>query len=118
MADKKEYASGCYFNDPHERAPEFVVGRISVNVQKFIGWLEQQETSDKGYVNLNVKRGRDGKPYVELDTWKPAGRDSGRPQSQAARDYREASGGAPARSYEPEFDDQIPFAPCERGWLV
>lgn len=110
MNDRKEYASGLYFNDPHANAPDFVIGKISVNVDKFIPWLENQIPSEKRYVNLSVKRGRDGKPYVELDTWKPTGRDSGAPQSTAAREYRDAS----ARSYEPVsagFDDDIKDIP-------
>ncbi len=94
---KTEYATGCYWNDPHERAPEFVIGRISINVDKFLPWLEGQETSDKGYVSLNVKRGRDGKPYVELDTYKKS------PNAPQSRERAQTA--LPAD----DFNDSIPF---------
>ena len=87
MSNQIEFASGVYF-DRHEKAPDFVAGRLSVNVSKFIEWIEQQERSEKGYVNMQVLRKRDGTGYyVALDTWKP--------QKQQQR-------GA-------DFDDSIPF---------
>lgn len=69
MADI-EFAQGLYFNLPHERAPDFVLGGLAINPQKFIRWLEEQQPDDKGYVKLTVKRGREGKPYIALDTYK------------------------------------------------
>jgi hypothetical protein len=71
MSDKIVFASGAYF-DRNDKAPDFVVGRLSVNVDKFVAWLAEQERSEKGYVNMQVLRKRDGSGYyVALDTWKP-----------------------------------------------
>jgi hypothetical protein len=70
MSEKIEFASGLYFNLPHEKAPDFVLGSLSVKPDTFIRWLEEQRPDDKGYVRLTVKRGREGKVYVALDTWK------------------------------------------------
>lgn len=86
---KTEFAEGIYFNQPHERAPDFVLGTISIRPQAFIAWLEQQTENDKGYVRLKVNVGREsGKPYVALDDWKPENRTEPQPD---------------------DFDESIPF---------
>ncbi len=95
-----EFASGAYF-DRNEKAPDFVVGRLSLNVDKFAAWLAEQERSEKGYVNMQVLRKRDGTGYyVALDTWKPQAKQA-QPEPAAA-----------------DFDDAIPFMTHERGMLV
>jgi len=96
-----QFASGIYFDTPHEKAPDYVLGRISVNADKFIAWLEAQEKSEKGYVNMNVKRSKGGKVYVELDTWKP---------TKQKQQQHETAGA--------DFSDDIPFASHEREMLV
>lgn len=97
---EKIFASGCYF-DRREQAPDWVVGRISINVDKFVEWLSEQDRSEKGYVNLNVHRKRDGSSYyVELDTWRP---DTNR--QPEVNEYAEAKG----RVAVPDLNDDIPF---------
>lgn len=109
---EKEFVSGLYWNDPNERAPDFVKGRISLNADKFAEWLSRQERSEKGYVNVQILRKRDGSGYYAvLDDWKPSqGRSNaggsatyGYTQKTSASAYREATGG------NPDFDDPIPF---------
>ena len=75
MADTKVFAEGFYF-DRRENAPDFVVGRISVKVNKAKDFLDAQ-ANDKGYVNLNILRSRDGGYYMEVDKWQPKKRDDG-----------------------------------------
>ena len=104
MSDKKVFSEGIYFNAPHERAPEFVIGKLSIARERFIGWLEQQTASEKGYVNLQIKKSRDGKIYIELDSWQPGER---------AEPRRE-----PAGPVVEDFNDDIPFDAHERGWLA
>ncbi len=89
----KEFASGIYFDTPSEKAPDYVLGKISVNVAKFVHWVTTQETSEKGYVNMNVKRSKGGNIYVELDTWKPT---KGRKSEEQ-------------KTLADEFNDDIPF---------
>lgn len=94
MADN-DLANGVYFNLPHERAPEFVLGSLSIQPERFIEWLQAQQTNAKGYVRLSIKRARGtGKPYLALDTWEPSGQN--RTQSGPT---------LPAD----DFDDDIPF---------
>jgi len=51
------------------KSPEWVVGQLSLKADEAIAFI--QKNTDKGWVNLNVNIGKSGKPYVELDTWKP-----------------------------------------------
>jgi hypothetical protein len=97
------FARGFYFDEPKDTAPEWVVGKVSINKQQFLGWLEKQGTNDKGYVRLDVKRSKDGKIYAALDTWQPQG---------ARSEAREYGGGGSARKDVAEpFDDlaDLPF---------
>lgn len=84
MSDK-QFAEGIFFNPPHDKAPDFVVGKIAIVKDKFLGWLDQQQTVGKGYVNLQVKRSRDGKMYLEVDTWEPKA-EGRRTESQRSND--------------------------------
>ena len=69
----KEYPKGIYFNRPRENAPEFVLGSISIKKQEFLEWLDQKETNEKGYVNLDVLNGKEEKPYLAVNDYKPKG---------------------------------------------
>lgn len=66
---EKTYADGIFFNKKHEKAPDFVLGSLSLIPEKFASWLEQQVPDEKGYIRLQIKEGRE-KPYIELDTYK------------------------------------------------
>ena len=70
MADK-QFAEGFFFDRPREGAPEFVKGRLSVNVEKAIAFLGEKK-NDKGYVNLDLLQSKDGtKLYFTVNDWKP-----------------------------------------------
>lgn len=62
------YAKGIYFNKPHERAPKFVLGNISIKKEVLVDWLNEQTPTEKGYIKLQVLEGRE-KPEVKLDEW-------------------------------------------------
>lgn len=110
MSDKI-FAEGVYWSR-RDSAPDYVIGRIGIDVERFVKWLEKQPTSERGYLNLNVLRGRNGKEYVELDTWQPG-------NAKAARSEGREYGGGGSRQETPvvDFDDSIPFMTHERGWL-
>ena len=65
---EKVFADGFIFKR-NENAPEFVVGAMSIKVDEAMAFLAQNESN--GWVNLNVKKSKGGKFYMELDTWKP-----------------------------------------------
>lgn len=69
---EKNYADGLFYNEPHENAPDFVLGSLSINKDQFLDWLNQQQANEKGYVKIDIKRSKEkGTPYCELNTWKP-----------------------------------------------
>ena len=67
---EKIYAKGL-FAKRNEKAPEFVVCSLSLGTDDFIQFLEEN-TNDKGYVNLQVLKSKDkGTFYAILDTFEP-----------------------------------------------
>lgn len=69
MSDELEFPDGIGFNDPHEKAPDFVLGKVWIRPGELISWLQDRQDAD--YINLQVKRGRSGKPYLSVDNWTP-----------------------------------------------
>ena len=53
----------------NENAPEWVIGSLSIKVDEAIAFLKSNEK--KGWVNIETKTGKSGKPYCQLDTWEP-----------------------------------------------
>lgn len=65
---EKVFADGFMFK-MNPNSPEWVVGSLSLKAEEAIEFIKNN--TDKGWVNLKVNVGKSGKPYVELDTWKP-----------------------------------------------
>lgn len=68
MADKT-FPEGFMVQNPSDRAPDFVKGRIGVRVDKFSTWA-REHMDDRGWVNLDLLESRDGKLYAALNTYK------------------------------------------------
>lgn len=51
-----------------DNAPDFILANVSVKKRELIEWLE---STPGDWVNWVLKRGRSGKCYAEVDTWKP-----------------------------------------------
>lgn len=66
MDNQKTFAKGINFKRA-ENAPEFVVGKLSIKTDEAISFLN--ETSKNGWVNLDIKKAKSGKFYIELDTY-------------------------------------------------
>lgn len=64
---------GISFFEPRQGAPDFILGSISINRERFISYLMTQETDEKGYIPFDVKMSKAGKPYVSLNTYKKGG---------------------------------------------
>jgi hypothetical protein len=65
---EKVFADGFVFKR-NEKAPDFVVGGISVKVEDAVAFLRKHDKN--GWVNLQVKNSQGGKYYIELDTFEP-----------------------------------------------
>lgn len=96
--EEKIFADGFVFKR-NEKAPEFVIGRMSIKVDEAIAFIKQHESN--GWVNLGVKQARSGNYYIELDTFKPA--------NDSAVEKYEAKKPAPKQQEEPEEEDDLPF---------
>ena len=91
MKDEKELVRGIVPSDPSPKAPDFVVMKMGVNVDSLKEWLAAHPANDKGWINMEVLRKKDGSGlYVVQDTWQPT-----------------------EKSLKPKFDDkeleEIPF---------
>ncbi len=96
--DEKIFADGFSFKR-NEKAPDFVVGRLSMKADEAVAFIRQHEKG--GWVNLNIKTARSGNHYVELDTYEPT--QGGAPAAPKA---------APAPAPAPQADDKdgdLPF---------
>lgn len=65
---EKVFADGFSFK-MNANSPEWVIGGLSIKADQAIEFIKNNQ--DNGWVNLKVNIGKSGKPYVELDTWKP-----------------------------------------------
>ena len=66
---EKRFPTGMYLNPPREGAPEFVRGSISIKKAEVLEWLNQEQSNDKGYVNLDVLKSREGKLYLAINDY-------------------------------------------------
>jgi hypothetical protein len=83
-----------------DNAPEYVLVNLSIKVDEAVAFLQQHQSN--GWVNLQVKRSKQGKIYAALDTWKPTQGDSA---VQGIAHARQAA----APSLEPFEDKDLPF---------
>lgn len=100
MSNDTNFIPGLFFKDKHENAPDFVICKGSIKVADMAAWLA---TQDGEWVSFDLKRSREGKPYSQIDTWKPDSQKGGTSSARQAPSN-------PRRDAEPEFDDSsIPF---------
>lgn len=72
--EDKIFVNGLVSKDVADNAPEWILGKMSIQVNELINWLEKNRKiqDDNGWINLTVKRSKStGKRYIEVDTWKP-----------------------------------------------
>ena len=102
---------GLFFKDKHENAPDFVMCKGSIKIADLAAWLQKQEGE---WVNFDLKRSRDGKPYASVDDWKPNG---GSARTPAPRQSRPQPVQATEAFDDAGFDDQeIPFCTNRSIW--
>lgn len=69
MAEDKILAEGLFFKEKRQNAPEFVIGGFSIKIDQFSKFVKDHK--DGEYLNFQVLKSKQGKPYIVLDTWKP-----------------------------------------------
>ena len=71
MNTEKQFPVGIRIDKPREGAPDFVRGRIGVEVDKFIAYLGEHK-NDRGWVNFDILSYKEGgNLYLKLNDWKP-----------------------------------------------
>ena len=70
MSDSPNFVEGMYFKDPSPQAPDFVKGKLSINVASFVPWFEAY-AKGKEWINMDIKISKGGKAYIAIDDWKP-----------------------------------------------
>lgn len=68
MNNEKEFAKGLYFKPKHQKAPDFVLGGLSIKRVDLIEWLNSKPDE---WINLQIKNSKENKLYIEVDNWKP-----------------------------------------------
>jgi hypothetical protein len=72
MSDS-DLVMGFYPKQPSEKAPDFVIGKVSVKIADFKTWLYEFEAAnpDEEWLNIDLKVSKQGKGYAVVDHWKP-----------------------------------------------
>jgi hypothetical protein len=68
MSQEKIFADGFSFKR-NENAPDFVVGKLTMKVEDAIAFLKKHQNN--GWVSIEIKYGRTGNAYCELNTFQP-----------------------------------------------
>lgn len=69
MAEDKIMADGMFFKEKHQNAPDFVICGLSIKIDQFAKFVKDHK--DGEYLNFQVLKSKQGKPYIVLETWKP-----------------------------------------------
>lgn len=69
MSDEKEFIDGFFAKEPKR---DFIKCSISIKKADFTNWYKKQlQNKEDDWINIDVKEGKSGKWYAELNTWKP-----------------------------------------------
>lgn len=90
MAEDKVFADGVIFKKPHENAPDFVKGSLSLKMKELIEFAKKYHKD--GWLNIDLLESRNGKYYAALNTFEPKKQSGGEPVAPSG-----------------DFDDEIPF---------
>jgi hypothetical protein len=61
------FVNGLIFKPKHQNAPDFVQGKLSINVKNLREWLDSQTGE---WVNADIKQSKEGKYYIQVDEYK------------------------------------------------
>lgn len=65
---KRIFVDGMRFEKPKPGAPEWLKGKISIKADDCIKFI-RNNANDKGWMNIDLKRSKEGKLYLELNTF-------------------------------------------------
>ena len=74
--DRKEpiYANGFYAKAKSPKTPEWIIAKFGIKIDEldwFRNAVANAKESGEEWLNFDIKEGKTGKMYIELDTFKP-----------------------------------------------
>jgi len=66
---EQKFVEGVYFNKPHPKAPDFVLGSVNFKKDIAIAWLQKQVADANGYVKTDAKESKGGKIYMQINDY-------------------------------------------------
>lgn len=104
MSNDTTFTEGFIFKAPHQNAPDFVKHSVSIKLEEFIPWL--QNNAHNGWVNIDIKESKNGKLYSALNTY---GRDNQKSGDQSGYSgYGQNQGNPPSQNKQQEFASYTP----------
>ena len=105
MSEDVTFAEGFLFKEKPSSAPMYIIGKLSIKIDEAIPFLKQYQKN--GWVNLEIKIARSGKPYIVLDVRKE---ETGRPNRNDRELPPESADPDLTPSPEPnDGGDDLPF---------
>tara|TARA_R100000900_G_scaffold56936_1_gene46298 strand:- start:476 stop:730 length:255 start_codon:yes stop_codon:yes gene_type:complete len=67
--EDRDFAKGLFAKESNV---DFVKFKISIKKDEFTQWYKEKlQNKDEDWINLDVKESKEGKWYIEVNTWKP-----------------------------------------------
>mgnify|MGYP001071975186 CR=1 FL=1 len=68
-----DMVGGIYPKVKSERSPDFVICKMSINVDQFREWMQGyiKANPNEEWINMDFLVSRAGKGYAKIDDWKP-----------------------------------------------
>jgi hypothetical protein len=76
-----DFVGGLYPKPKAPAAPDFVIGKLSINIAQFREWMKDHIKAHPGedWLNIDLKVSKAGKGYAVVDDWKPESGPAGKP---------------------------------------
>jgi hypothetical protein len=64
---------GLYPKPKNQNAPDWVIGKLSINLEQLMPFIRQwcKDNPGENWINADMKVGKSGKGYAAVDDWKP-----------------------------------------------
>ncbi len=115
MDNNIEFPQGIFAKAPHQNAPDFVKGKVSIKLDEAIAYLQSKAAQGEEWLTLDIKESRAGKWYASVDTWQPQGGNAPTQTAQTAQTapvpaFEEGPEPTPMQSGPyPDEGEDIPF---------
>lgn len=84
MSEKK-FVDGLYLDPPRDGAPDFVIGKLAINVAQFRDWMVAylKDNPNEKWIRMDLTRQKADpqKGTVALNDWKPAAKPEPAPEA-------------------------------------